>query len=227
MPPLHVVFAPGRAERPSNYKIVGGELMKKKLLVTGSVVVLSALMSGCFSLREFAWTPDKLKSGDTAVGTLGLIGTGEPEKAYFFISLLNEAQDSVKYRKVKFDSAKVLGPDSVKMILDPDLAAVYENEGCPLTPVSEGVLYRTEKQVRSDTRKLPEASFRVKAVQDGAGYGGFVTTGVWADDGDKVPEDPDLSDDVVDCTGTTTTILPPKGASGNPRGFDLEAVLGE
>jgi hypothetical protein len=204
-----------------------GELVKKKLQVTVSVLVLSTLLGGCYSLREFSWTPDKLKSGETAVGTLGLIGTGEPAKAYFFISLLNEAQASVQYRKVKFDSAKVLGPDSVKMVSDPDLAAVYENEGCPFTPVSEGVLFRTEKQVRSDTRKLPEASFRVKAVKDGAGFGGFVTTGVWEDDGDKVPEDPDSSDDVVDCTGTTTTLLPPQGASGDPRGFDLEGVLGK
>ncbi len=188
--------------------------MGKKILAVVGALVAAQLLSGCFALQQFNWSDGKVKAGDNVTGDITLIGNGAPgdEKSYFWVYLDRALiDDGTTIKKVRFDSKKTLAKKPVKMVEDPALAAAYEEVGCQFAPTLEGTLYRTKKRVSSATRKLPHATFKLKTSDESIGYIGFVTTGDWLDDGDKVPEDPDTTDDEISCTGSTTTFLPAVG----------------
>jgi hypothetical protein len=191
--------------------------MKKLTLVMGAMA-MSLGLSGCIAQTGFHWTTAQPKAGGTTKGIVDLKGTpaanGEPNKAYFYVGVAGEGE-GVTPKSFKFDPADVIGAKG-KMVKDDDLAQFTDNE---CGPPADGATYRTKGPVKaSPVDKLLQATFKFKMADQGGGFGGFVASGQWFDDGDGVPEDSGASGDTYDCSGLASTYVSTKGFEGiNPR----------
>ena len=183
----------------------------KRLTFAACAIAMSLGLSGCITQTGFHWTNAQPKAGKTTKGIVDLKGQpgpdGEPNKAYFYISLVGEG-DGVTPKSFKFDPGNVLNAKG-KMVDDPDVADFADTE---CGPVSGDLSYRTQAPVKtSPVDKLFQATFKFKMADEGGGFGGFISSGQWFDDGDGEAEDPGASDDTYECSGLTSTVVSTKG----------------
>jgi hypothetical protein len=190
--------------------------MQKRVGVVVAALVAATALSGCWGLREAFWTKDKLQPREKTTLRVGLIPSGAGEPGRFFLGLLLK-NAGMSFGPAKFDATGELGRPK-KMVRDSELAQALGDFGScdgpfPL-PGTPNILFRTRGNVSSDTRKFVDATMRARAAggRQGGGAGGFVVTGNWVDDGDGVPEDPDTTDDVLECTGLSTTVVIKRGS---------------
>jgi hypothetical protein len=183
----------------------------KKFAFAASAIAMGMGLSGCITQTGFHWTNAQPKAGDTTKGIIDLKGQtgqgGEPNKAYYFIDIVAEG-DGVTPKTFKFDPGNVLNAKG-KMVSDDDIA---NNSDSDCGPITGGSTYRTETPVKtSPVDKVFQATFKVKMDGAGGGFGGFISSGQWFDDGDGTAEDPSASGDTYDCGGLTSTVLNTKG----------------
>jgi hypothetical protein len=183
----------------------------KKFAFAASAIAVGMGLSGCIAQTGFHWTNAQPKAGDTTKGIIDLKGltgqNGEPNKAYFYIGIIGDG-DGVTPKSFKFDPGNVLNAKG-KMVSDDDVGDFADTE---CGPVSGGSTYRTETPVKtSPVDKVFQATFKVKMDGAGGGFGGFISSGQWFDDGDGTAEDPSASGDTYDCGGLTSTVLNTKG----------------
>jgi len=210
----------------------------KKVLAVVVALVAALLVSGCYSLREFNWSDDKVKPGNSTTGKMSLTPSDDVTDRHFFIfvSVITE-EFSAKFPSAKWDTTQVFG-NPKKMVKDPALeTAALDYGGCqsvfavPRRGIDiEEIAFVTNNAVRDDTGKFVEAKLKSKLTDDAEGGPfGVVQTGAWLDDGDGVPEDPDVSDDEINCYGAVTTNYASKGqAPAAPRLVDsLRAAFGQ
>ena len=202
--------------------------MGKKLLAVVIALVASQAFSGCYVLRELNWGTDNVKPGDTSTATIGLQGSKDTVMARgatstsagrFFFAVIGEGGEGLTLKRPKFDSNDQLG-EKQKLVKDDDLfdVAFNSNNSCTaFLPFRRqgsppGVLWRSEDDVKA-SNKFIQSKMKAKVANDapGGGFFGVVMSGYWIDDGDDVPEDPDTSDDEINCSGFTTTTLGIKG----------------
>lgn len=203
--------------------------MKRKLSVAIGALVAAQLLSGCYILREISWNKDKVNDGDKTTATIGLQPTGgsfgrvaargNGTEGRFFLFAINENSEGVDLRRPTFDSGDVTNQKE-KLTRDNALRDLAADGGCPIPiafarqgPFSGGKVWRTDDDVSSATNKFVDAKLKAKVAQDApdGGFFGLIASGIWVDDGDGVPEDPDSTDDEIDCTGFTTTTFQVKG----------------
>lgn len=89
-------------------------------------------------------------------------------------------------------------------------------------PVRRGggtAVWSTQDPVTAEKpQKFVDVTLKAKRTSnEEGGFGGVVITGVWADDGDGIAEDPGSTDDEIECTGESTTSFLMKGKSPAPR----------
>jgi hypothetical protein len=199
--------------------------MRKRLLVVVGALIASTLLSGCWAMREASWTKDKVDPGEKTTLRVGLIPASEKENDRFFLGFLVKASN-VQFGPAKFDATGELGRPK-KMIRDATLRDVISDDDLcgDQLPGEPNLVFRTQNNVTDDTRKFIEATLRARTQRgaDGGGAGGYVFTGAWLDDGDGVPEDPDLSDDELACTGISQVAFVIKG--GAPSRMDVSGLL--
>lgn len=187
--------------------------MRKKLGVVAAVLVGALLFSGCYAMREVSWTVDQVKPGKSTKAKISLVSSPEEgPRPYVFLALLTEGSRGIKPQVPRWDTTKVLGRKAKRMVADERLIeSVSSISGfCgDLVPSAfeEGLIWRTKGPQRSAGRRFVEAQLPVKVNRraPGGGMFGFLLSGAWFDDGDKVPESPGESGDYYECTGVSTT----------------------
>jgi hypothetical protein len=192
--------------------------MGKKILAVVVALVAAQLLSGCYFLRELNWSKDNVPKGESTKATIGLQSTDEAKfDSYFFLIAVGEGA-GFTFKSPVFDAEDVTGQRQ-KLIADSSIGD-FIGDQCQLfaPPISgrgpvEAPIWRTENEVSSDTQKMIVAELKAKrdAPNQGGGFGGLVITGEWIDDGDGNIEDPETTDDVVQCTGESTTSFLLKG----------------
>ena len=148
--------------------------------------------------------------------TIGLQPSGDDAESYFFMGMAGKGAGFTPSRPV-FDSENVTGQKE-KLIVDDDLGEFVECSGFLAARAQRGpspgaLIWRTENEV-STAKETKFVDVKLKAKRnsnDQAGFVGIIISGEWVDDGDGVPEDPDTSDDEIDCTGESTTSFLMKG----------------
>jgi hypothetical protein len=212
--------------------------MRKKVLAIVVALVAVQLVSGCYQLREFDWSKDQVKPGDATTGRISLTGVDDKVDGRFFIFVSVLSEDlAAKFPSASWDTNGVFGKPK-KMVKDSGLVtAARDYGGCDGVfvrrqhgppPIVE-LAFVTRKNVRDDAPRFVEAELRSK-LANGATSGpiGNVATGEWIDDGDGVPEDPDMTDDEIDCTGSVTTSYGAKGQEPPASLSDsLRAIFGQ
>ncbi len=189
--------------------------MKKRILLAASSVAVGLGLGGCVAQTGFHWTNDGPKKGETVKGIVDLKSLPQTSTrakrgaagTYFYV-ILNGEGDGVGLKGFTYDPKEVVGP-KVRMVKDADVAN-YGGANC--APASGGIGYRTKVRVNPDPKEKPfDTTFRAKLAAAGGGFGGFVSSGQWFDDGDGVAEDPSNSDDRYECSGFASTVLSSKG----------------
>lgn len=194
--------------------------MKRKLFVVLGGLALAGILSGCYALREFDWNKDKVRPGRTATADVGFLGFNPGLISEFRFFIIVPEGNGITYKSLKFDTQKKLG-NTRTLLRDDSLAAIADDlvscqpDAAPIARRGEeevGIAYRTQTEVPV-SEKFVRGSIRVKANQAdvAGGIGGSYITGLWSDDGDGVPEDPDQGDDGMGCFGMTTSFLLKKG----------------
>jgi hypothetical protein len=183
----------------------------KRLTFAAGVIAMSLGLSGCIAQTGFHWTNAQPEAGKTTKGIVDLKGltgeAGEPNKAYFYIGVVGEG-DGITPKGFKFDPGNVLNAKG-KMVSDNDVADFADSD---CGPVSGGSTYRTKTPVKtSPVDRVFQATFKVKMAGEGGGFGGFVSSGQWFDDGDGLAEDPSASGDTYECSGVASTVVSTKG----------------
>jgi hypothetical protein len=184
--------------------------MKKAVMVGVGALVASMVFSGCFVMRTLTYTDDKVDPGQKTDALITLNGQVETEgvERPFFLLLPEGPLRMVKGGR--FDTKGAFaGPVSLKP--DADLAEVaFEECGIAVLRARQGMgpslpqtAVRTNAPFDADKpRKIIKAKVPLKVGQDAEGQGGIgfgLITGSWFDDGDRVPEDPEASDDAYVC----------------------------
>ena len=188
--------------------------MGKKVLAIVVALVAAQLLSGCYFLRELTWSKDVVPKGENSKATVGLQPSGAEDDTYFFMGIVGKGFGFTP-KTPTFDAENVAGLKE-KLTPDSSIADLIE-ENCSFfaPPIARGgfpglAVWRTEDVVPSDKEtKLVVA--KLKAERDspngGGGFAGLIFTGEWVDDGDGEVDDPDSSDDIIECTGESTTSL--------------------
>jgi hypothetical protein len=200
---------------------------------TGAVVVAllaTQLLSGCYLLRELDWSQDKVDGGESSTASIGTVGTNATEKGRVFVLGFFETE-GFKLTGAKWDTGEVLGGTKDLVRDDALLELAGQDESCfGGVPIRGGAgpstrLFRTNGLVK-ETSKFVDASLKAKAPPGNAGDAmvGIAAMGLWIDDGDDVPEDPDSSDDEISCTGSSTTAVLKKGSSQMAHGGFFDAM---
>jgi hypothetical protein len=201
--------------------------MNKRLLVVVGALIASTLLSGCWLMREASWTKDKVDPGEKTTLRVGLFPANEKENDRFFLGFAFKGEN-VQFGPAKFDATGELGKPK-KMIRDAALRDVIADDDLcgDQLPGEPSFVFRTQNNVTDDTRKFIEATLRARTPRsaDGGGAGGFLVTGGWRDDGDGIPEDPDLSDDELACTGVSQSAFVIKGGGATAARVDVSDFL--
>ncbi len=199
--------------------------MKGKIFAVVVALVATQLLSGCYMLRELDWSKDKVGGGETSKARIGTIGTNSIDSGRIFVMGVFQTE-GFKLKGAKWDTKGALG-NTKKLVRDDELLELAaSNDGCfggvafRRGPGSAARLYRT-KGLAEESTKFVDASLKAKAPNgnDGDVLVGIVATGIWIDDGDKVPEDPESSDDEISCSGSSTTFVQKKGPTSMREGL--------
>jgi hypothetical protein len=208
--------------------------MKKGLLVVVGALGASLLFSGCFVMRTMTFTDDKVQAGKKTTAKISVAGNteevekmlgggGSSERPFF---MMISAEGSKIAKGGKFDTKGVFdGP--VRLVKNAGLLGIAEEACATATPVSatsskrgitETVSAVTTRNpfVATNERKFMDVRLPILATKtfNADGFGIFM--GTWADDGDGVAEDPEVSDDSYDCQPPYISLLKIKGASPPP-----------
>lgn len=180
--------------------------------MVGVVVLAAAAVSGCYAAREINWTIDQVKPGKKTTAKISLVSEQEAPEAHFFMSIIGEHSPRIKFQVPRWDTTKVLNRKARPMVADPVLGEILAESddlcGDVAAPsLQPDLVWRTKGKQRSAGRRFVEVRLPVKVRKNAPGGGlfGFLVTGAWFDDGDKVPEDPAASDDFYECTSISTT----------------------
>lgn len=195
--------------------------MKGKIGAVVLALVAAQLLSGCYLLRGLDWSTNKVGPGDTSKATIELQGTGDEVNGRYFVYALLLG-DGAKPKGGEFDSTEKVYNKAKDLVEDANLASVASvRASCqpPTSPIRrrgalEGYAFRTKGSVK-ETIKFIESTLKVRQSGSSTDTGlfGWVFTGEWEDDGDDLPEDPESTDDIIECTGISSTNLGSKGSN--------------
>ena len=198
--------------------------MRRPIIKFVTVVCAGALLSGCFALRGFEWRDGSIRPGGGTSALLTLrpgASTSTTDIPFVLVGLPKDQADgttSLRLGRGVFDlEAEFTGPR--KMIADAALRDFATTpgtctQGGDLEPADAALItnvawrLRRVPQALADGGRLNDAALTRLAVSArtdapaGTKEIAFFS-GRWADDGDGVPEDPEVS-----CTGLMFTSLP-------------------
>lgn len=183
------------------------------------VIVAAVALSGCFIVREASWTIDNVKPGKQTALKIGLMSEPGGDPVYVLVGLPHEKSKRIKLGNALWDSTKRLGKRPKKMVRDDAAGEAFmmaeHCPGVPFIPLENGPFWRT-KAPQKGTTKFVEVKLPVKVGKKAPGGGLFGTAivGVWEDDGDGVPEDPNVTDDEYTCSGIVPTGFRVRGKQG-------------
>lgn len=203
-----------------NTQVTDGGILSKKLIFAAAVLVAAQVLSGCYSLREFTWSDDRVEPNGGTRATVSLTPVDDGDDGHFFIRITGIADVSTKFLRPVFDSRNQIGQRQ-SMVRDSVLASEAGDDGCQgISSVRGGggssaffeTAFRTEDPVSDATRKFIQATFNSRVGQDAAGgFLGVVETGIWRDeDSDGVPE---ADNDTITCSGGSSTSYVVKGSA--------------